>query len=87
MIKKAFQFVLFQGFLWLFTVPVFSAEVIWKDYFVFYGDNTEFYEPYRLRETILGQYGKSWFEAATTSATDFSTWSSSASCSSRSSMA
>ncbi len=40
-----------------------AADIDWKNYFTFYGDNTEFFEPYRLRETILGQQGKSWFEA------------------------
>jgi hypothetical protein len=45
------------SFLWA------DYSVQWNNFFTFYGDNTEFYEPYRLRETILGQYGKSWFDA------------------------
>jgi hypothetical protein len=44
--------------------PVFAAEITWKNSFTFYGDNTEFFEPYRTGETILGQQGKSFLEAA-----------------------
>lgn len=47
------------------SVPeAFAAEVQWKNFFTFYGDNTEFFEPYRTGETLLGQQGKSWLEAA-----------------------
>jgi len=42
----------------------FAGEVTWKNEFTFYGDNTEFFEPYRTGETILGQQGKSFLEAA-----------------------
>ncbi len=44
--------------------PSWAVEVDWKNDFTFYGDNTEFFEPYRTGETILGQQGKSYFEAA-----------------------
>lgn len=39
-------------------------DVTWMNRFFFYGDNTEFFEPYRTGETLLGQQGKSYFEAA-----------------------
>jgi len=41
-----------------------ATEINWKNDFVFYGDNTEFFEPFRTGETILGQQGKSLFEAS-----------------------
>src|SRR5690348_6220785 len=41
-----------------------AADITWKNRFTFYGDNTEFFEPYRTGETLLGQQGKSWMEAA-----------------------
>lgn len=41
-----------------------AFEMVWKNDFTFYGDNTEFFEPFRTRETILGQQGKSWLETA-----------------------
>src|SRR5579859_2853579 len=40
-----------------------TTDITLKNNFTFYGDNTEFFEPFRTRETILGQQGKSWFEA------------------------
>ena len=43
---------------------VHSAEITWKNDFTFYGDNTEFFEPFRTGETILGQQGKSYLSAA-----------------------
>lgn len=45
------------------TGPLFAADVAWKSVFNFYGDNTEFFEPFRTGETILGQQGKSFLEA------------------------
>src|SRR5579883_1651960 len=44
---------------------VFAGEVTFKNEFTFYGDNTEFFEPFRLRETILGQQFKSFLDAET----------------------
>jgi hypothetical protein len=43
---------------------LWGADIHWKNDFVFYGDNSEFFEPYRTGETILGQQGKSYLEAA-----------------------
>src|ERR1041385_2049379 len=40
-----------------------AGDVYWKNDFTFYGDNTEFFEPFRNGETILGTQGKSMFEA------------------------
>src|SRR5690348_7527935 len=42
----------------------YAADITWKNSFTFYGDNTEFFEPYRTGETLLGQQGKSWMAAA-----------------------
>lgn len=41
-----------------------GGKVDWKNNFTFYGDNTEFFEPFRTGETILGQQGKSFLEAS-----------------------
>jgi hypothetical protein len=35
--------------------PSRAGDIISKNDFTFYGDNTEFFEPYRTRETLLGQ--------------------------------
>lgn len=40
-----------------------AGSAAWKSDFTFYGDNTEFFEPFRTGETILGQQGKSVLEA------------------------
>jgi hypothetical protein len=42
--------------------PVLAGDVSLKNDFTFYGDNTEFFEPFRNGETILGTQGKSYFE-------------------------
>ncbi len=42
---------------------VFAGDVFLKNRFTFYGDNAEFFEPFRNGETILGTQGKSYFEA------------------------
>lgn len=42
-----------------------AGEVTLKNEFTFYGDNTEFFEPFRLRETILGQQFESFLDAVT----------------------
>lgn len=43
--------------------PAFGGDIHWKSDFTFYGDNTEFFEPFRTGETLLGQQGKSFLEA------------------------
>ena len=48
------------------TRPVASAqEIHWKNEFLFYLDNTEFFTPYRTGETILGSWFKTSLELAT----------------------
>ncbi len=47
-----------------------QGEVVWKNQFTFYGDNTEFFEPFRVRETILGQQFESYVDASTSSHAD-----------------
>ncbi len=37
------------------TVSAWAGDILSKNDFTFYGDNTEFFEPYRTRETLLGQ--------------------------------
>ncbi len=51
-------------FLIHFAPFVLAGEVTWNNDFTFYGDNTEFFEPYRTGETILGQQGKSFLRTA-----------------------
>src|SRR4030042_567328 len=41
-----------------------AVDLTWKNSFSFYGDNTEFFEPFRTGETLLGQQGKSRLQAA-----------------------
>lgn len=49
---------------WAAQAPVVSGgEVDWKNQFTFYGENTEFFEPFRNRETLLGQQFKSYLDA------------------------
>lgn len=61
--KKKF---IFQAALavWAFSSAASAADVQWRNFFTLYGDNTEFFEPYRTGETLLGQQGKSWLEAS-----------------------
>ncbi len=49
---------------------VAAGETVWKNQFTFYGDNTEFYEPFRVRETLLGQQFESYLDASAGSHTD-----------------
>lgn len=56
-------------FIWLVVGTACStlseaADFQWRNDLTFYGDNTEFFEPFRTRETILGQQGKSFLETA-----------------------
>ncbi|HVZ80766.1 MAG TPA: hypothetical protein VHE12_08210 [bacterium] len=46
------------------TARVLALDLSWDNRFFFYGDNSEFFEPYRTGETLLGQQGNSYFEAA-----------------------
>ncbi len=46
-------------------LPLESGQIIWRNDFNFYSDNTEFFEPFRLRETILGQQVKTFLMAKT----------------------
>jgi hypothetical protein len=41
-----------------------TGEVLWKNQFTFYGDNNEFFEPFRVRETLLGQQFNSFLDAS-----------------------
>jgi hypothetical protein len=38
-------------------------DVVWSSQFTFYGDNTEFFTPFRYRQTLLGQQFKSYMNA------------------------
>jgi len=42
-----------------------AQEILWKNEFLFYLDNTEFFTPYRTGETILGAYFKTYLELKT----------------------
>ena len=45
------------------TSPVPAAQnITWHTDLTFYGDNTEFFEPYRIRETLLGQQFKTFLK-------------------------
>jgi hypothetical protein len=48
------------------TLAPTAAEgaVEWKNQFTFYGDNNEFFEPFRVRETLLGQQFNSFLDAS-----------------------
>ena len=41
-----------------------QGAVEWKNQFTFYGDNNEFFEPFRVRETLLGQQFNSFLDAS-----------------------
>ena len=38
----------------LVAAPLAGQSIDWRSSFLFYGDNTEFFTPYRTGETILG---------------------------------
>ena len=59
-----FLFAFAAGTIFLCAPLAFAADITWRNNFTFYGDNTEFFEPFRTGETILGQQGKSYLEAA-----------------------
>jgi hypothetical protein len=46
------------------------GQTVWKSQFTFYGDNTEFFEPFRVRETILGQQLESYVDASASGQAD-----------------
>ncbi|HVM33261.1 MAG TPA: hypothetical protein VMU88_09025 [bacterium] len=63
---------------WAFTPAIVRAQtapapvtVEWRTQLSFYGDNTEFFEPFRIRETILGQQFKSYLDVPTGGHTAF----------------
>lgn len=45
--------------------PAFAENFVLRNEMVFYGDNTEFFEPYRLRQTLLGQQFQSYLDLET----------------------
>ncbi len=49
----------------IFAAPLAAQRIDWQTRAVLYGDNTEFFTPYRTGETILGGQVTSWLEAAT----------------------
>jgi hypothetical protein len=49
----------------ILAVPLGAQRIDWQTRAVLYGDNTEFFTPYRTGETILGGQVTSWLEAAT----------------------
>lgn len=48
-----------------------AQDVTWKNRVVFYGDNTEFFTPYREGETLLGAQFKSYLDLQTGATTGF----------------
>jgi hypothetical protein len=48
----------------LLVAPLTAQRVTWRTDAVLYGDNTEFFTPYRTGETILGGQVTSWLDAA-----------------------
>ncbi len=52
------------------AAPAAGQEVRWKSDVLFYGDNTEFFTPYRVGETILGAWVKTALEVRTGEHTD-----------------
>src|SRR5258708_17537417 len=63
MTSKKFAWICVFSALLSYSRLTFGGDVTWKNNFTFYGDNTEFFEPFRNGETILGTQGKSYFEA------------------------
>jgi hypothetical protein len=47
------------------VAPLAAQRIDWQSRVVLYGDNTEFFTPYRTGETILGGQLTTWLEAAT----------------------
>jgi len=52
------------GCLWIVGGLAQAGDIDLMNQFTFYGDNTEFFEPFRVRETILGQQFKSYLDGA-----------------------
>ena len=64
--KKILRGVFAVGFGGILSMSLALAEsVTFQNTFIFYGDNTEFFEPFRLRETLLGQQLKSYLNLET----------------------
>lgn len=55
--RKPFSllFIFLSGMMLLPVSSARAGDIVLKNNFTFYGDNTEFFEPYRTRETLLGQ--------------------------------
>src|SRR5271154_6530102 len=69
--KKIFWSVSGIALLFWVTGPVRGEEIDFKNDLTFYGDNTEFFEPFRLRATTLGQQFKSYLDEPTGDHTGF----------------
>jgi hypothetical protein len=67
--NKLFVIVLLAGL--LTGSKAFSDDGLFKNKLTFYGDNTEFFAPYRLRQTLLGQQFESSLEILTGPHTSF----------------
>src|SRR5258708_37129386 len=64
--QKILQSGLAAGLVWILsTAFAWAGNVTLQNAFTFYGDNTEFFEPFRLRETLLGQQFKSYLNLET----------------------
>ncbi len=50
--------------------PVFAQRLVWRNEFTFYGDNTEFFTPFREGETLLGGQFKSFLRLETSTHTE-----------------
>ena len=48
------------------ATPAAGQAPAWRNLATFYVDNTEFFTPYRVGETILGAQFQSWLEVAPT---------------------
>jgi hypothetical protein len=48
-----------------------KGSIEWKNQFTAYGDNNEFFEPFRVRETTLGQQFESFVDGSVKQTTDF----------------
>ncbi len=73
-LKASTRLKIFSALLFLWAGIVSRAraqEMNLKNNLVFYGDNTEFFEPFRLRATILGQQFESYLDEPTGDHTGF----------------
>ncbi|NNG15508.1 MAG: hypothetical protein HKM89_03430, partial [Gemmatimonadales bacterium] len=54
----------------LAALPVLAQRLVWRNEFTFYGDNTEFFTPFREGETLLGGQFKSFLRLKTSQRTE-----------------